>query len=67
MNKIELTVNGMSCEGCESRIEASLQKIDGIKKVKASHKKSKVTITLEKDIDKNLITSAIEELGYTVK
>lgn len=66
MNKIILKVNGMVCSGCENRVESTLKNIDGVSKVKASHKKGTVTIILKKDQEKSIFEKAIENLGYEI-
>lgn len=58
-------VTGMMCEHCENHVNSALLKIDGIKSAKANHKTSSVEIEFSKEIDENLIKSAIEEQGYT--
>ncbi len=66
MKKINLKVNGMVCNGCENRIENALMAIEGVKKVKATHQKGLVTITLKKEINKTLLEEAIENLGFEI-
>ena len=66
MEKIVLDVKGMMCEGCENRVQNVVKKIEGVENVKADHNTGKVTITLSKNIEKEAITEAIEDLGYEV-
>ena len=63
----ELTITGMTCSGCERRIETALHKLNGIGKVRASFRKSRV----ELEFDESLLTmdkiiAAIESQGYGV-
>ena len=67
MKDIILNVNGMSCSGCENRIKNALLNIDGVKKVKADHKKCIVKVKLEDNISNNLIEEKIIDLGYVIK
>lgn len=67
MEKLQLKVVGMSCEGCENRISNALKLIDGVANVFAYHKEEKVIVELEKDVDKKIIIQKIEDLGFEVK
>ncbi len=63
----KLKVRGMTCSGCERRIEKKLQKLKGIIDVKANYSTSSVDVAYNKSIvtDKE-ISGAIEQLGYKV-
>ena len=67
MDTITLKVEGMMCNGCENRVQNALSSINGVKQVKANHVDGTVTVTLEKEIDKNTIKEKIEDIGYEVK
>lgn len=60
-------VDGMTCSGCETRIENTLSKMDGVEDVEAKYSDSTVKVTYLKDSinDKDII-SAIEKLDYKV-
>ena len=66
MKEIELKVEGMTCEGCERRIQNVLMDIDGVENAKASHIDKNVKITLNKDVDINILKEAIEDLDFKV-
>ena len=66
MSNIILNVKGMMCEGCENRIKNVIKNIDGVDEVKADYESEKVIVILNKDIDVQIITEAIEEIGYEV-
>ena len=66
MNKINLKVNGMVCNGCENRVKNALMNIEGVSKVKASYKKSLVTISAKDEIDVKDIEDVIKNLGYEI-
>ena len=66
MKEIELKVEGMTCEGCERRIQNVLMDIDGVENAKASHVDKNVKITLNKDVDINTLKEAIEDLDFEV-
>ena len=65
--KLEFDVEGMMCNHCEKRVKDSVSKVDGVKAVKADHKKGKVTVNTSKEVESDLIKNAIEEAGYKVK
>lgn len=66
--KMELTVSGMTCTGCENAIKNGLQQIEGVAEVEASHTNSKVTLKVVKDkVNREEITQQIESIGYSVE
>ena len=66
MKEIELKVDGMSCEGCENRIQNSLKELDGIERVEANHLKKTVKISLVDNIEIDTLKETIEDLGFEV-
>ncbi len=65
LRKRELKVEGMTCSGCEQKVEEALQELKGIKSVDADYKTSK--LKLEYDILETTlkeIEPKIEDLGY---
>lgn len=67
MQEIIFKVEGMTCEGCERRLQNVLMDIDGVEKAKASHIEKNVKITLNKDVDINTLKEAIEDLDFKVE
>ena len=67
MKEIELSVEGMMCEGCEKRVENALKNVKGVSSVMASHEKRKVIVKYESNISEDVIKEKIEDLGYEVK
>ena len=66
--KIEVSIQGMSCTGCEQTIQASVSKLEGIKSVKADFKKGLADIEYYPEVtDTTSIRSAIASTGYIVK
>lgn len=66
MKEIVLKVEGMHCEGCETRIKNSLMMIEGVKEVAANHSKGEVVIK-EENVDIDEIKEQIADLGFEVK
>lgn len=62
-----LKVDGMTCSGCETRIENTLNKFDGVKEVEAKFSDSTVRVKYLKDVtSKKDIIDAVEKLDYKV-
>ncbi len=63
-----LKVLGMTCDGCSSRIEKVLSRMDGIHEVKASWENDTVFVKYE---ESKVTVSAIEEklkgIGFTTQ
>jgi len=63
-----LQVEGMTCVGCENRIESKLRRINGIVRVKASYTTNSVLVTfVEREIKLREIRRAIESLDYKIR
>lgn len=64
---VVLPVEGMTCTGCETRIENALGKLDGVLDVSASHSRCEVEITYDGEkIGQEDIKKSIEKCGYRV-
>ncbi len=64
---INLDVKGMTCEGCENAITASINKLDGIQEATASHTKEEVVVVFDSTKTSQLaIEKAIADAGYSV-
>ncbi len=61
---IEIKVVGMMCPHCEARVKKALESIDGVLSCVASHTEDKATVTLERDVDRELLVSAVVDAGY---
>ncbi len=63
----ELAVDGMTCSGCEQAITKSVESLDGVQWVKASHTDAKVMVALSKsNADTALVRQKITDTGYQV-
>lgn len=68
VEEIELSVNGMTCAGCENTIKNGLKQMEGVVEVEASYQNKKVTVKVEKDkVSREEIAQKIESVGYTVE
>lgn len=67
MQTEHLTVNGMSCGGCVSRVTAALKALQGIGGVDAALSTGKVDVTYDELLMQPAqMNSAIEKAGYSV-
>lgn len=57
-----LAVEGMSCGGCESNVEAAVSELDGCTDVTADHEAG--TVTVEGMVDHSAVRAAISDAGY---
>lgn len=65
MEQIELTVGGMSCAGCEQRIEKVLARCDGVMRSSADHQTGKVRVLFDpKKASEQSVRSCVERAGY---
>ncbi len=60
----QLKIEGMMCPHCEARVKKILESIDGIESATTSFVNGTADITLSKDVDVDIIKSAIENDGY---
>lgn len=67
MKELIIKVEGMVCSGCESRVQNVVTQIEGVEKVIANHKDGIVTITLNQEINEEIIKEKIEDIGFKVK
>ena len=58
-----LTVEGMTCSGCEHTVKTALESIAGIERATPDRDANQVTVEGDADIDSML--AAVEDAGYT--
>jgi len=60
-----LTVDGMTCDGCERRISSALRDIAGVVEASADHSAGTVTLAVDSDFaGTGAVSRTIEDLGY---
>ncbi len=59
-----LTISGMKCENCEIRIENAICRSQPGLSARANHKKGKVIISYDREIDREKVKQAIQDAGY---
>ena len=64
---IDFEVHGMTCTGCEKAITSSIDKLEGIQAVTASHTDSSTVVSFDKTATgPDKIKEAIQSAGYEV-
>jgi len=62
MATITLSVQGMSCDGCEEIVEDSLEEVSGVEDAEADHEEDRATV--EGDADPDALVEAVDFAGY---
>ncbi len=67
MQTEHLTVNGMSCGGCVTRVTEALTAIPGVSSAEVALSTGKVDVTYDERLAQPIqMTSAVERAGYSV-
>ena len=61
-----IKIEGLMCPHCEARAKSVLEEVDGVVSAQASHEKGEAVVTMDKDVDNNILKSVIEAQGYKV-
>lgn len=62
-NKIELSIEGMTCASCAARIAKRLNKIEGVNAL-VNYATEKASVSYEQNIDTSTLIAAVESAGY---
>lgn len=65
METLDLSVDGMSCTGCEETVTNAVKQVEGVHRVEADHETGSVEVTAESG-DEAGIRQAIHEAGFDV-
>ena len=63
MEKIEITIEGMTCGHCAMSVTNEIATLEGVSSVNVDHQAGKATVEAESVSDAQLAT-AVEEAGY---
>lgn len=67
MDTVVLQVSGMSCGGCEQRIDAVLRRVEGVREVTADHTTGAVRVRIGPELaDRGVLVERLETAGYEV-
>ncbi len=65
MKKI-ITIEGMMCSHCQAHVEKALQAVPGVTSAVVDLAAKTATVSLEDNVDDEVLTNAVTEAGYTV-
>ena len=67
MSRVEFTISGMTCGGCEAHIEQAVENLQGVSSVNVSYENSNATVSYDaKQITLAEIREAIGSTGYGI-
>ncbi|MCH5198570.1 MAG: heavy metal translocating P-type ATPase [Oscillospiraceae bacterium] len=61
-----LKIDGMMCGHCEATVKKTLEAVAGVKQAVVSHKNGTAVVSLDKNIDAEVLKKAVEDQGYKV-
>ena len=67
MNETTIKITGMSCSGCENRVQNALKNIEGIEEVEADHTTGMVKVTSKSEVSEDAIKEKLTNLGFEVE
>lgn len=62
---IELTVTGMTCQGCEAVVEHAVSLVDNVEEVEADRSEERVVVDATAGVDAETLVEKIEMAGYS--
>lgn len=65
IGKKKLTIQGMTCENCEIRVQNALNRLDGVL-CKVDRKKKTALVSFSSEVSNELLRKTVETLGYDV-
>ena len=67
MEQVTINIEGMMCKNCEKHVNEAIKKAcPSAGKITSSHEEKKTVFVTDTVPDKDVITAAVEECGYTV-
>ncbi len=66
MSKVIFHVTGMTCSGCERRLEGAISALEGVQTATANHSKGELTAEFISPCTKDRIIDAIQKTGYGI-
>lgn len=63
----ELTVTGMTCQGCEAVVEEAVEMADGVESADADRYDDQVTVETSEDVPPAVLAEKVELAGYTAE
>ena len=67
MDELVLSVAGMDCRACEERIERSVGKLAGVRRVSADHAAGEVRVVVDGSGSRAAVRAGIAAAGFEVQ
>ena len=64
--KKTLKIEGMMCGHCEASVKKALEAVAGVKEAVVSHSNGTAVVSLENDVDAEILKKAVEDHDYKV-
>ncbi|SDN64059.1 heavy metal translocating P-type ATPase [Alkalicoccus daliensis] len=64
MNKINISVSGMTCASCVNRVEKSINKVEGVEEAQVNLASHSAQVWVDDAVTSEQIVQAVEKLGY---
>ena len=64
MEKITLSIAGMSCQGCANTVKGALAGVEGVRRADVSLEQTQARLVLEDAGSVDALVSAVQEAGY---
>jgi copper chaperone CopZ len=61
-----LAIEGMTCEGCATRLQAALTKVPGVTSASVSYEEGRARVTAGSSVSEETLRKTVSEAGYTV-
>lgn len=62
-----LAIEGMTCEGCASGLQAALSKMPGVRAASVSYEEKRAVVTTTPPVSEEVLRNAVSQAGYSVK
>ncbi len=67
MEQVTINIEGMMCKNCEKHVNEAVKKAwPSAEKIVSSHEKGTTVFVTDTAPDRDVLTKAVEECGYTV-
>lgn len=66
--KVEIAIDGMTCKNCVEKVQAALQKVEGVKSAEVSLEKRNAIVTYDDSkTDEKTLKQAVNAAGFKAK
>lgn len=62
--EVELSVQGMMCDGCAAKVKDALQAVEGVVSVEVELKEGEAEANVQKGTDPQKLVAAVENAGF---